>query len=80
MQWSDYSALSISRACYFVNAGLWGFSDATMTNLDAAYEILKQAGQPLRYEQIAEQAPVQRLTAPHELRPRRRYVGAAPTS
>ena len=57
-----------------------GFASAAMTNLDAAYEVLKQAGQPLRCEQITEQALGQRLIAPRELRPMRRYLEPIPTS
>ena len=41
-----------------------GFVSAAMTNLDAAYEIVKQAGHPLRYAQITKQALAQRLIAP----------------
>ena len=48
-----------------------GFASAAMTNLDAAYEILKQAGQPLRYEQIAELALGQFLIEPQKGRPMR---------
>ena len=44
-----------------------GFASAAMTNLDAAYEIFKQAGQPLRFEQITEQALDNVLIAPHEV-------------
>ena len=69
MQWSDYSALSISRAYHFVSAGLLGFLGAALTYLDTVYAILKQAGQPLRCEQISEQTPAQHLISPQGVTP-----------
>lgn len=35
-----------------------------MNFLDAAYQILKEAGQPLHYTEIAQQALSQKLIAP----------------
>jgi restriction system protein len=40
-----------------------------MTYLDAAYHILHQAGQPLRYEEITERALAQQLISPQGLTP-----------
>lgn len=40
-----------------------------MTYLDAAYTILKAAGQPLRYEEITERALAQKLISPQGLTP-----------
>jgi restriction system protein len=40
-----------------------------MTYLDAAYAILQQAGQPLRYEEITERALAQQLISPQGLTP-----------
>jgi restriction system protein len=40
-----------------------------MTYLDAAYHILQQAGQPLRYEEITERALAQQLISPQGLTP-----------
>jgi restriction system protein len=40
-----------------------------MTYLDAAYRILHQAGQPLRYEEITERALAQELISPQGLTP-----------
>ena len=39
------------------------------TYLDAAYHILHQAGQPLRYEDITERALAQQLISPQGLTP-----------
>jgi hypothetical protein len=36
-----------------------------MSCLDAAYTILKAAGQPLRYEEITQRALAQKLISPH---------------
>lgn len=41
-----------------------------MTYLDAAYHILHQAGQPLRYEEITERALAQQLISPQGLTPK----------
>lgn len=40
-----------------------------MTYLEAAYEILRYAGQPLRYEEITERALAQQLISPQGLTP-----------
>ena len=40
-----------------------------MTYLDAAYTILKAAGQPLRYEEITQRALAQKLISPQGLTP-----------
>lgn len=37
-----------------------------MTYLDAAYHILHQGGQPLRYEEITERALAQQLISPQQ--------------
>ena len=39
------------------------------TYLDAAYQILQHAGQPLRYEDITEHALAQQLISPQGLTP-----------
>ena len=39
------------------------------TYLDAAYQILQHAGQPLRYEEITERALAQQLISPQGLTP-----------
>lgn len=40
-----------------------------MTYLDAAYTILKTAGQPLHYEEIMQRALAQKLITPQGLTP-----------